>query len=64
MRGFSFFNVLALTLGLAFLYIPDPAARDLFVQRIAARHRLGRISRRSGTGELFRQRTADARRLG
>ena len=45
----SWFRLLALVLGFAFLYIPIFVADRLLVQRLAAGHGVGRASRPSGT---------------
>ena len=42
-RRFSLFNATSLALGFAFLYLPILLLVGLFVQRLAARHRVGRL---------------------
>ena len=48
-RGASPFNIVSVALGLAFLYLPDHDPGHLFVQCLAAGHRLGRAGHSRGT---------------
>ena len=43
MRRFSLFNVVSLVVGFTFLYLPIVLLVDLFLQRVAAGYRLGRL---------------------